>query len=161
MPKNTGMQEKSRIVIIFKMAYFVFHTVWFHFVKTSMSISNTYLYLDKVSFCTQAGEQCEEIIQLLTKNDIGVEHNSTVRYILSNRNIVSFSRGVTRFIVPWSGISYFSMCPLQDNVIGYWGCSAEGQGYGMTPRKTSVRDLPEKFEICASKTECFLVFLDF
>lgn len=128
MPKNTGMQEKSRIVIIFKMAYFVFHTVWFHFVKTSMSISNTYLYLDKVSFCTQAGEQCEEIIQLLTKNDIGVEHNSTVRYILSNRNIVSFFRGVTRFIVPWSGISYFSMCPLQDNVIGYWGMFRWGVG---------------------------------
>lgn len=31
----------------------------------------------------------------------------------------------------------------------------------MTPRKTSVRDLPEKFEIYASKTECFLIFFKF
>lgn len=29
----------------------------------------------------------------------------------------------------------------------------------MTPRKTGVLDLPEKFKICASKIEFFLVFL--
>ncbi|KAG8331586.1 hypothetical protein J6590_038393 [Homalodisca vitripennis] len=34
----------------------------------------------QVSFCTQAGEKCELIMQLLTENEIGVELNSTVRY---------------------------------------------------------------------------------
>ncbi|XP_046683070.1 uncharacterized protein LOC124369234 isoform X2 [Homalodisca vitripennis] len=32
----------------------------------------------QVSFCTQAGEKCELIMQLLTENEIGVELNSTV-----------------------------------------------------------------------------------
>lgn len=93
-----------------------------------MFVSDTCLYLynvciDKVSFCTQAGERCEEIIQLLTKNDIGVEHNSTVRYILRVRYsyIMSLFRGLTRFIAPWSNISYLSMHPFQGNVIGALG----------------------------------------
>lgn len=70
---------------------------------------------------------------------------------------MSFFRGVTSLLYPGAVFRIFPRAPSRIMLLGIGGCSTEGKDYGMTPRETGVRDLPEKFEICASKTvfPCF------